>query len=157
MIEIEHKFLLKNDDWMATASDGVRYRQGYITTMNGTTVRIRIAGEKSYITLKGAPVGDAGIMCSEFEYQIPLVEAESMIEELVDTPIIDKLRYLVVHRGKTWEVDVFSGRNEGLAVAEIELSSEDEKFELPDWVGVCVSGEFRYTNLSLAKLPFSDW
>ncbi len=157
MIEIEHKFLLKNDAWKASASEGVRYRQGYIDTVNGTTVRVRIAGDQGYLTLKGKRGGDAGISCSEFEYEIPLEDAEGMIEEFLDTPLIDKHRYLVEYHGKIWEIDVFVGDNEGLEVAEIELGSEDEAFDLPSWAGECVSGDCRYTNGSLAKLPFKDW
>ena len=157
MIEIEHKFLLKNDDWRALASEGVRYRQGYIDTVNGTTVRVRIAGDQGYLTLKGKRGGEAGITCSEFEYEIPLADAEGMIDEFLDTPLIDKHRYLVEYGGKTWEVDVFAGDTEGLVVAEIELASEDEEFDLPSWVGECVSGDYRYANGSLAKLAFKDW
>ena len=157
MIEIEHKFLLKNDDWKATASEGVRYQQGYISTQNETAVRVRIAGDKGYLTLKGSPCGEEGISRSEFEYEIPLTDAESMIEEFVDSPLIDKLRYLVIHQGKTWEIDIFSGDNAGLEVAEIELTSEHEEFELPSWAGACVSEDPRYSNYSLAQVPFKDW
>jgi len=157
MIEIEHKFLIKNDDWKATASEGVRYQQGYIATTNDTTVRVRIAGDKGYLTLKGPRGGEEGISCTEFEYEIPLADAESMIEELVDSPLIDKHRYLVIHQGKTWEIDIFSGDNAGLAVAEIELTSEHEGFEIPSWAGACVSEDSRYGNYSLAKVPFKDW
>ncbi len=159
MQEIEHKFLLKNDDWKDIASEGTRYQQGYISTVNGTTVRVRIAGDKSYLTLKGkrSGVAGAGISCSEFEYEVPLADAESMIAEYVDSPLIDKHRYLVEHADKTWEIDVFSGENEGLAIAEIELSSETEEFEIPSWVGDCVSEDNRYNNLALAKTPFKEW
>ncbi len=157
MTEIEHKFLLKNDDWKATASEGVRYQQGYISTQNETAVRVRIAGDKGYLTLKGPRSGEEGISCTEFEYEVPLNEAESMIEEFVDSPLIDKHRYLVIHQGKTWEIDIFSGDNEGLAVAEIELSSEHEEFEIPSWAGPCVSEDPRYSNYSLAQVPFKDW
>jgi adenylate cyclase len=157
MIEIEHKFLLKNDDWKATASEGIRYQQGYISTTNHTAVRIRIAGDKGYLTLKGPRGGKKGISCAEFEYEIPVTDAESIIVELVDSPVIDKIRYLVTHQGKTWEVDIFSGDNAGLEVAEIELNSEYEQFELPSWVGLCVSEDSRYSNYSLAQVPFKDW
>ena len=157
MIEIEHKFLLKNDDWKATASEGIRYQQGYISTTSGTAVRVRIAGEKGYLTLKGPSGGEAGISRTELEYEIPLAEAQAMINEFVDSPLIDKLRYLVTHEGKTWEIDIFSGDNIGLEVAEIELTSEDEKFSLPTWAGECVSTDPRYSNYSLAKMPFKNW
>ncbi|MEZ7956065.1 MAG: CYTH domain-containing protein [Rubritalea sp.] len=157
MIEIEHKFILKNDGWKATASEGIRYQQGYISTTNGTAVRVRIAGDKSYLTLKGPRGGEEGISCTEFEYEIPLNDARAMIAALVDSPLIDKLRYLVIHQGKTWEIDIFSGDNAGLEVAEIELSSEHEKFEIPSWAGSCVSQDHRYCNYSLAQVPFKDW
>ncbi|MGJ8657060.1 MAG: CYTH domain-containing protein [Akkermansiaceae bacterium] len=157
MIEIEHKFLIKNDGWKEFASAGVRYRQGYIDTVNGTTVRVRIAGDKGYLTLKGQFGGESGISRNEFEYEIPLVEAEAMIVEFVDSPLIDKYRYLVTHHGKTWEIDIFAGDNAGLEVAEIELTSECEKFDLPGWVGECVSDDERYANGYLARTPFKDW
>lgn len=157
MIEIEHKFLVQNDDWKASASEGIRYTQGYITTVNKTTVRVRIAGEKGYFALKGAPKGEEGISRTEIEHEISLDEAEIMIEEFVDSPIIDKIRYIVVHCGKIWEIDVFSGDNEGLIIAEIELHDEHEKFEIPSWAGKCVSDDPRYGNFSLAKFPYKDW
>ena len=157
MIEIEHKFLLKNEGWRDSASEGVRYRQGYITTESGTTVRVRIAGQAGFLTLKGELSGEAGISRSEFEYEIPLTDAEAMMEEYVDSPVIDKLRYLITHGGKVWEIDEFSGDNTGLIVAEVELKSENELFELPSWAGDCVSDERRYTNSSLAKFPFKNW
>ena len=157
MIEIEHKFLLKNDDWKASASDGIRYQQGYIATHSETTVRVRIAGDKGYLTLKGPSSGEENISRTELEYEIPLYDARTMINELVDSPIIDKHRHLVIHAGKTWEIDVFSGDNAGLVIAEIELSSEHEEFEIPGWVGQCVSTDSRYSNYSLARVPFKDW
>jgi len=157
MIEIEHKFLLKNDGWKATASEGIRYRQAYINTSKGSTVRIRIAGDKGYVTLKGSRGGVKGISRSEFEYEVPLADAEAMMDELVDSAIIDKHRYFVEYEGKTWEIDVFAGDNEGLEVAEVELNSEDEEFAIPSWVGECVSEDRRYGNGNLAKMPFKGW
>lgn len=157
MTEIEHKFLLKNDDWQATASEGIRYQQGYISTHGDTAVRVRIAGDKGYLTLKGSSGGEAGISRTELEYEIPLTEAQTMIEEFVDSPLIDKHRYLVTHEGKTWEIDIFSGDNAGLEIAEIELTSENETFSIPPWAGECVSTDPRYSNYSLVKVPFKDW
>ncbi len=157
MLEIEHKFLIKNDDWKSSASEGVLYRQGYIKTVSKTAVRVRIAGDKGFLTLKGKGVGKLGISRSEFEYEIPLVDAEVLLEEISDTTLIEKLRYLVEYEGMTWEVDIFSGENEGLEIAEIELSSEDEKFSLPEWVGKCVSDDPRYFNVCLTENPYKDW
>lgn len=157
MIEIEHKFLVKNDDWRASASEGIRYMQGYIRTVNKVAVRIRIAGEKGYFAIKGPNKGEVGISRTEIEHEIPLDEAQTMIEEFVDSPLIDKIRYIVVHCGKIWEIDVFSGENEGLVIAEIELHEEHEKFEIPSWAGTCISRDPRYGNYSLAKTPFKNW
>jgi adenylate cyclase len=157
MLEIEHKFLIKNDDWKATASEGIRYQQGYISTLNETTVRVRIAGNKGYLTLKGPAGGEEGISRTEIEHEIPLDEARTMIAEFVDSPIIDKVRYIVIYREKIWEIDVFSGDNEGLVLAEIELHDEHEQFEIPSWAGACVSDDPRYGNYSLAQFPFMDW
>ena len=157
MLEIEHKFLIKNDSWKKSASEGILYRQGYIKTQSKTAVRVRIAGEKSFLTIKGAGQGKLGISRSEFEYEIPIGEAEAIMENLVDSTLIEKHRYLVEHDGKTWEIDVFSGDNDGLEIAEIELNSENEKFSLPEWVGECVSGDLRYLNTSLSKNPYKDW
>lgn len=157
MLEIEHKFLIKNDGWKASSSEGVLYRQGYIKTESGTAVRVRIAGEKGFLTLKGQGRGEQGISRSEFEYEIPLADAEAMMDELLDTTLIEKHRYLVEYEGKTWEVDIFSGDNTGLEVAEIELNSEDEKFSIPDWAGECVSDDPRYFNSSLTQKPYNTW
>ncbi len=157
MMEIEHKFLITNDNWRASADQGTRYRQAYITTASPTTVRVRIAGDVGYLTIKGKCSGELGITRPEFEYEIPLADAEYMIAKVVDSQLIDKHRYIVEHAGKIWEVDVFSGDNEGLVVAEIELTSENEKFAIPTWVGECVSGQKCYSNSNLAKFPFKSW
>lgn len=157
MIEIEHKFLIKNDGWRISASEGTRFQQGYISTVSGTAVRVRIAGDKGFLTLKGASRGAAGISRTELEYEVPLAEAQAMIDEFVDTPVVDKLRYLVNYEGKAWEIDIFSGDNDGLAIAEIELESADEVFAIPEWVGTCVSSDPRYSNYSLATSPYKDW
>ncbi len=157
MIEIEHKFLVKDDSWQAVASAGVRYVQGYISTVNKTAVRVRIAGEKGYFAVKGPTKGEVGISRTEIEHEIPLDEARTMIEEFVDSPLIDKMRYIVVHCSKVWEIDVFSGDNEGLVIAEIELQDEHETFEIPSWAGDCISADSRYGNYALAKNPYKHW
>ncbi len=155
--EIEHKFLLKNQDWKKVAGEKKLYKQAYISTHSGTTVRVRIVGESAYLTLKGQLSGERGISRTEFEYEIPLEDAKVMITDYVDSPVVEKFRYLITYVGKVWEVDEFTGDNAGLVVAEIELESEDEKFALPDWIGDCVSSDRRYSNASLARSPFSSW
>jgi len=157
MIEIEHKFLLKNEDWKKVAGEKSLYQQAYISTHSGTTVRVRIVGDIAYLTLKGNPSGERGISRSEFEYEIPVADARVMIAEYVDSPIVEKYRYLIPYAGNTWEVDEFVGSNAGLVVAEIELESEDEEFETPDWIGECVSDNRKYTNASLANSPYTTW
>ena len=151
-IEIERKFLLKNDSWRAGATGEV-YCQGYCRN-DSATIRVRIAGEMAFLTIKGQTQG-----CSrrEFEYVIPVPDAEELLELICAKPYIRKTRYLVPHDGRTWEIDVFDGDNAGLIVAEIELSDENETFELPPWIGHEVTGDQRYYNSSLAINPFKNW
>ena len=152
-IEIERKFLLKNNDWRKLAQ-GVVYRQGYISSDKEKTVRVRTVGEVGYLTIKGASKGPARM---EFEYQVPLQDALTMLEELCAAPIIEKKRYCVRYQGFTWEIDEFFKENEGLVVAEIELESEDQEFEKPEWVGEEVTGDPRYFNSNLIKEPYTKW
>ena len=156
-LEIERKYLVNLDTLTATQgelSDGTAIKQAYIATADNTVVRIRVAGTKAFITLKGE---NNGLTRTEFEYPIPLTDAEEMIEQLCLGPIIDKTRYLIPIAGHTWELDIFHGDNLGLVVAEIELSCEDEAFERPDWVTREVSHESRYYNSSLIDKPYSTW
>ena len=155
-LEIERKFLVKNDSWKKSADTGAKMIQGYIASEK-VTVRVRIAGEKAFLTLKGRSSSD-GVSRHEFEYSIPLPDAEKMLEELCDKPYIEKTRYSVTGEdSREWEVDVFSGANSGLVVAEIELEREDEGFALPGWAGEDVSSRPEYRNSSLAKNPFNSW
>lgn len=149
--EIERKFLVK-EGWRPQAN-GVRIAQGYLSTVPERTVRVRIKGEKGYLTVKGR---NAGIRRAEYEYEIPLADAEAMLA-LCEQPLIEKRRYLVPYEGYTWEVDVFAGANEGLVVAEIELPAEDAAFAKPDWAGAEVSGDARYYNSSLIRHPYREW
>jgi CYTH domain-containing protein len=151
-IEIERKFLVVDSSWMQEADAGLFCKQGYLVSDKDKTVRIRIIGEKSFITIKGA---SKGISRSEFEYEIPMPEAHSILELCGD--VVQKTRYLVKHKGMTWELDVFEGANEGLVIAEIELASEEQPFDLPDWAGEEVSGDIRYYNACLARKPFTLW
>lgn len=151
--EIERKFLIDMEK-LGPLTDGSRIKQAYIPTVNGTTVRLRIAGNKAYLTLKGKT---QGLSRSEFEYEIPVDDANAMIDELSSGSSIDKTRYLIPYGGHTWEVDVFHGDNSGLNVAEIEFTSENESFDKPSWVLMEVSGESRYYNSKLLENPFKNW
>jgi CYTH domain-containing protein len=151
--EIERKFLLENDTWRPGAV-GVRYRQGYLSTEKQRTVRVRTAGDKGYLTIKGESVGATR---SEYEYTIPLADADEMLDRLCLRPIIEKVRYRIPFAGLTWEVDEFEGENAGLILAEVELQSEEQAVELPGWVGTEVTGDPRYFNSNLIAHPYTGW
>lgn len=150
-MEIERKFLVVNADWKL--GEGVRIWQGYLNHDKNRTVRVRVAGEEAYITVKGLTKGASR---AEFEYQIPKMDAEQM-RSLCIGPVIEKIRRIVIHEGSTWEVDEFLGDNEGLFVAEIELRSEDEIFQRPAWLGKEVTFESMYFNSNLARRPHKHW
>lgn len=152
-IEIERKFLLKNDDWREGTA-GRLYRQGYLCTDPERTVRVRIGGDTAILAIKGA--GD-GIARAEFEYPLPLAEAATLLESLCLQPLVEKVRYLVPYAGLTWEVDEFLGVNAGLLIAEVELERIDQPVPLPPWIGTEVTGDPRYYNAYLARYPFSTW
>ncbi len=151
--EIERKFLLANDNWKAEVDHAVTIKQGYLNSAKERTVRIRITGEQAFLTIKG-PV--SGVTRPEFEYEVPVNDALAMIG-LCEQPVIEKTRHYLETGTHTWEIDVFAGENEGLAVAEIELSSEAEDFAQPFWLGEEVSDDSRYYNSSLIKQPFRLW
>ena len=150
--EIERKFLVKGDSGRTAV--GTLIRQGYIHNEIDGTVRIRTKGERAYLTIKG---GTTGITRLEFEYEIPLEEANEILNELCQKPLIEKTRYEVDVSGSKWEIDEFRGENAGLVVAEIELEDEGQEFTKPDWLGKEVSGDFRYQNANLVKHPYSQW
>ena len=152
--EIERKFLVLNDTWRARAAPGVRYRQGYISGSKNASVRVRIEGEVARLNIKSATLD---ITRREYEYTIPVHDADEMLKHLCDMPLIDKRRYHVRHGEHVWEIDVFEGDNAGLVVAEIELSRVDEQFARPDWIGQEVSHDARYYNVCLAQHPFKYW
>lgn len=153
-IEIERKFLLRNDDWRAEADTGTEFRQGYLHADANIAVRVRSAGDAAWLTIKG---GSDGISRREFEYAVPVADAQEMLAHLCRRPLIEKRRHHV-RRGKhVWEIDVFAGANAGLVIAEIELSSPDESFERPDWLGDEVSDDPRYYNAALSRHPYSEW
>lgn len=151
-VEIERKFLVKSDAWREGAQ-GIVLRQGYLNRDADRTVRVRVSGEKGFVTIKGRRSGMSRL---EFEYEVPLADAEAMLE-LCLPPLIEKVRHVVLHAGKRWEVDEFFGANEGLIVAELELDSEEEVFERPGWLGEEVTSDARYFNSRLAENPYSTW
>ncbi len=153
-IEIERKFLLKDDSWRALADAGTHFMQGYLVGSKHASVRVRIEGEHARLNIKSATLG---MRRQEFEYAIPLADAQAMLNELCEQPLIDKVRYLVNYANHQWEVDVFAGDNAGLIVAEIELQHEAESFERPLWLGAEVTDDPRYYNVSLVKHPFKVW
>lgn len=151
--EIERKFLVVGDAWRSLAPGG-RYRQGYLSTVKERTVRVRIAGERAFLTVKGLSVGATR---AEFEYAIPPADAEEMLDTLCERPIVEKTRYRIPFAGLTWEVDEFGGANAGLIVAEVELADEAQTFTRPAWIGREVTGEPRYFNANLVARPYSTW
>ena len=150
--EIERKFLVVGDGWRGAPGEPVR--QGYLSTDRERVVRVRTMGQRGMLTVKGI---SRGITRSEFEYEIPFADASEMLDELCKKPLIEKTRYRVISGGLTWEVDRFCGLNEGLVLAEVELSQEDQELVLPDWVGEEVSGDLRYFNSNLASCPYGTW
>ncbi|MCQ2390029.1 MAG: CYTH domain-containing protein [Kiritimatiellae bacterium] len=154
-LEIERKFLVNTAIWRRPEG-GVRMRQGYVATKDGTTVRVRIAGERAYLTLKDHAVV---ITRHEFEYEIPLSDAETLLDTMCVKPQIDKVRYRIpaAEPGLFWEVDEFLGDNASLVTAEIELPSEDTPFTKPIWLGADVTDDHRYKNNNLANAPYSTW
>lgn len=152
--EIERKYLVKGD-FQQDVVGSQRLVQGYICSQSGRTVRVRIAGEKGFLTIKGA--SDAkGLSRYEFEKEISLSEAEELFK-LCEPGTIEKVRHRVVYDNHTWEIDVFQGENIGLVLAEIELSDEEESFQLPAWVDREVTGDRRYYNSMLKENPYSLW
>jgi adenylate cyclase len=151
--EIERKFLV-DPEKLGNLGEGESLQQGYVATAGSATVRLRVAGERAWLTLKGPTVGTVR---SEFEYPVPPADARAMIAELCDGPLIVKTRYRREHAGHTWEIDVFEGHNSGLVLAEVELEQADEAVELPDWITVEVSGDPRYFNSYLARHPWPTW
>ena len=151
--EIERKYLVISDEWKGK-SQGVLYRQGYLSTDPERTVRVRLEGEEGRITVKGEKKSGAG---DEYEYEIPGDEAAYIIDHLCIKPVIEKMRYKINYKGNTWEVDEFFGENLGLILAEIELDSVDQPFEKPVWIGEDVTEDPKYKNASLVKNPFGEW
>lgn len=152
--EIERKFLVTGDSWRSQTV-GIPYCQGYVATANPAhSVRLRIAGDQGYLTLKGPT---QGLSRAEFEYEIPVTDALEILETLCDRPFIQKKRYRLPIGEVVWEIDEFAGDNAGLILAEVELQHAEQTFERPEWLGQEVSGDSRYYNASLVKQPYCQW
>jgi len=152
-IEIERKFLVRKDVW-TPADSGTRFRQGYLCLDPERTVRVRLAGETGYLTIKGRTENGAR---AEFEYPIPPEEARELLDRLCLRPLIEKVRYRVKVGAHLWEVDEFFGENADLLLAEVELDDIAEDVELPEWIGAEVTDDPRYYNAALIRHPFRDW
>lgn len=152
MVEIERKFLIKNKNWKPSGT-GTKIIQGYLSVEPERVVRVRIANERAFLTIKGKP---AGIVRTELEYEIPKNEAEVMLKMCLDFPI-EKTRFVETIGNLNWEIDVFEGINNGLVLAEVELMDENQKIDLPEWIGEEVSHDKRYFNSWLSTNPFSNW
>ena len=151
--EIERKFLVEEQDW-ETMGKGRRYRQGYLPMDPPMTVRVRVCDDAAWLTIKGPTEGAAR---TEYEYLIPVEDGQSLLESAVVGRVIDKTRYVVIHDENPWEVDVFHGDNDGLVLAELELDSEEQEFEKPEWVGQEVTEDSRYYNAALVENPYKNW
>ncbi len=152
--EIERKFLVRGEQWRSLSDEGCFVRQGYLATGANSSVRVRVAGRGAWICVKGATVG---VSRPEFEYRVPLADAEEMLGRLCEGPLIEKTRYRVSVGDHVWEIDVFHGDNAGLVVAEVELGGDDEHFLRPDWIGEEVSHDPRYYNACLSRHPYREW
>ena len=151
--EIERKFLVDTARWTPT-STGTQFTQGYLSSVKERTVRVRREGDRAVITIKGPT---RGVTRAEYEYEIPVDDADAMLRELCEQPVIEKRRYREEHHGRTWEIDVFAGDNAGLVVAEVELASESDEIVKPAWALAEVSDDARYYNANLIKAPFKSW
>lgn len=153
-VEIEHKFLLANNDWRKQVSYSVQYKQGYLSAVATSSIRVRISDDHAWLNIKSATIGTQR---HEYEYEIPLSDAQEIITNLCRKPIVEKTRHIVIDDGNTWEIDEFEGDNKDLIVAEIELSEVGAVFSTPAWLGKEVTSDLRYYNNNLASHPYSVW
>ncbi len=151
--EIERKFLVRDNSFRSLAQ-GTRYRQGYLNSVKERVVRVRTIDDKGFLTIKGITTGATR---AEYEYEIPAKEAEAMLDGLCEQPLIEKNRYKIAHKGFTWEVDEFFGENQGLILAEVELESEDQPYDKPEWITDEVTGDPKYFNSNLIQTPYKNW
>jgi len=152
MVEIERKFLIKTELWQPSVK-GIEIKQGYLSVDPDRVVRVRVADEKAFLTIKGK---SQGIVRPEYEYEIPKNHAEDLLKMCPDFPV-EKIRYKEKKGDLVWEIDVFKGENEGLIMAEVELEDENQNIDLPGWIGEEVSSDSRYYNAWLSKNPYSKW
>lgn len=153
-IEIEHKFLLANDDWRKYVSRSIKYRQGYLSSQSTSSIRVRTSNDHAWLNIKTATIGTHR---HEYEYEIPLTDANEILNNLCKKPLIEKIRHFVTDDDNLWEIDEFEGDNQGLIVAEIELAATGQSFSKPPWLGLEVTGDLRYYNNNLAIRPYSEW
>jgi len=153
-IEIEHKFLLANDEWRKHINHSVQYRQGYLSSVATSSIRIRTSDDQAWLNIKSATIGTHR---HEYEYEIPLADADEILNNLCKKPLIEKTRHFVVDDGNVWEIDEFDGDNKGLCIAEIELTEIGKDFAKPLWLGAEVTDDVRYYNNNLAVHPYSQW
>jgi adenylate cyclase len=151
--EIERKFIV-DPKFIKSLDNGTNIKQGYLPSSNNTVVRIRITDKKAFLTIKGE---NKGAVRSEFEYSIPFSDANQILKELCEKPYIEKTRYIVNYSGVNWEVDVFEGDNEGLTIGEIEIETEDEYVDIPNWAVKEVTDDPKYFNSNLIKNPYKKW
>jgi adenylate cyclase len=152
--EIERKFLVASDAWRGQVRSSARYRQGYLAHEGRCSVRVRVAGDEAYLNIKSATLD---IVRAEYEYVIPVTDAEEMLDRLCSGLLIEKTRHFVDYGGYVWEIDVFEGVNRGLVIAEIELEHPEAEFPRPPWAGAEVSDDPRYYNVYLARIPYTQW
>jgi adenylate cyclase len=153
-IEIEHKFLLGNDNWRHEVDKSVHFKQGYLSSVATSSIRVRISDNQAWLNIKSATIGTQR---SEYEYEIPQSDANEILDKLCHKPLIEKIRHYINVGNHLWEIDEFKGDNEGLIVAEIELSDINQKFIKPQWLGKEVTHDLRYYNNNLALFPYSNW
>ena len=153
-IEIERKFRIIDERWRAAVSGSVLLRQGYLANTARASIRVRLAGDRAWLSVKAMTPGRAR---AEYETRIAVGDASEMLESLCEGPLVEKWRHIVVHAGNHWEIDEFLGDNAGLIIAEIELESEAQRFERPEWLGAEVTLEERYYNFRLSQRPFKQW
>lgn len=153
-LEIEHKFLLLNEDWRKLVTQSFHLKQGYLSSEKQTSIRVRISKDNAWLNIKSATIGNCRL---EYEYEIPYQDAEEIIANLCKKPLIEKTRHLVPMGKHVWEIDEFEGDNQGLIVAEIELDETDQSFEIPAWIGREVTHDLRYYNNNLSTKPFTEW
>ncbi len=152
-VEIERKYLVEIDKFIKP-DEGQIIKQAFLNSEKERVVRVRISGSDAFLTIKGI---SRGMSRNEYEYSIPLRDAEELIEDLCEKPVIEKTRYRLEYKNHIWDIDIFAGDNDGLVMAEIELQSEGEEFELPEWVGEEVTKDERYYNSNLTRKPYKKW